>query len=44
MVSDNPLGMKGEIAEEFGFVIKSLWSGQYRSIAPYDFKVHQPTG
>jgi ubiquitin carboxyl-terminal hydrolase 8 len=36
---DNPLGMKGEIAEEFGFVIKSLWSGQYRSIAPYDFKL-----
>ncbi|XP_062511876.1 ubiquitin carboxyl-terminal hydrolase 8-like isoform X3 [Corticium candelabrum] len=35
---ENPLGMKGEVAEEFGFVVKSLWCGQYRSISPYDFK------
>ncbi|XP_078667182.1 ubiquitin carboxyl-terminal hydrolase 8-like isoform X1 [Branchiostoma floridae x Branchiostoma belcheri] len=35
---ENKLGCNGEIAEEFAAVIKALWSGQYRSIAPRDFK------
>ena len=25
----NPLGMKGEMAEEFGNTIKNLWCGKY---------------
>ena len=29
---------RGEIAVEFAEVIKMLWSGQYKSIAPHDFK------
>jgi len=29
---------RGEIAIEFAEVIKMLWSDQYKSIAPYDFK------
>ena len=28
----------GEIAVEFAEVIRNLWNGQYKSIAPYDFK------
>ena len=36
---DNILGKGGEIAEEFAVLVKALWSGQYRSIAPRDFKV-----
>ncbi|XP_066270797.1 ubiquitin carboxyl-terminal hydrolase 8-like isoform X2 [Branchiostoma lanceolatum] len=35
---ENKLGCNGEVAEEFAAVIKALWSGQYRSIAPRDFK------
>ena len=34
----NPFGMGGEIAEQFGFLVKSLWSGQYKHIAPREFK------
>ena len=30
--------MGGEVAEQFGFLIKALWSGQYRHIAPREFK------
>ena len=29
---------RGEIAVEFAEVIRMLWSGQYKSIAPWDFK------
>ena len=29
---------RGEIAVEFAEVIRMLWSGQYKSIAPTDFK------
>ena len=29
---------RGEIAIEFAEVIRMLWSDQYKSIAPYDFK------
>ncbi|KAI9495263.1 ubiquitin carboxyl-terminal hydrolase-domain-containing protein [Zychaea mexicana] len=36
---DNPLGMKGEVAEAYGEVIEELWSGTERSIAPRHFKV-----
>ncbi|KAG2236115.1 hypothetical protein INT48_006131 [Thamnidium elegans] len=35
---ENPLGMKGQVAEEYGELIKKLWSGQSSSIAPRDFK------
>ena len=28
----------GEIAAEFAEVVRMLWSGQAKSIAPYDFK------
>ncbi|XP_018432214.1 PREDICTED: ubiquitin carboxyl-terminal hydrolase 8 [Nanorana parkeri] len=35
----NLLGHKGEVAEEFGFVMKALWTGQYKFISPRDFKV-----
>ncbi|XP_059495230.1 ubiquitin carboxyl-terminal hydrolase 8 isoform X1 [Stegostoma tigrinum] len=34
----NILGHKGEVAEEFGVIMKSLWSGQYKCISPKDFK------
>ena len=27
-----------EVAKELGFLIKVLWSGQYRSVSPTDFK------
>lgn len=30
---------KGEVAEEMAAVVKTLWSGQFRSIACRDFKV-----
>lgn len=33
------LGHKGEVAEEFGIIMKALWTGQYRYISPKDFKV-----
>ncbi|KAI8082722.1 uncharacterized protein BX664DRAFT_338921 [Halteromyces radiatus] len=35
---DNPLGMNGEIAENYGSLIEKLWSGTTASIAPRDFK------
>lgn len=35
----NLLGHKGEVAEEFGIIMKALWTGQYRYISPKDFKV-----
>ncbi|KAM3925309.1 ubiquitin carboxyl-terminal hydrolase 8 [Leptodactylus fuscus] len=35
----NLLGHKGEVAEEFGIVMKALWTGQYKYISPKDFKV-----
>lgn len=36
--TDNPLGMQGEIAEEYANLVKQLWSGEYSAIAPRDFK------
>eukprot|EP00062_Callorhinchus_milii_P002179 gi/632938117/ref/XP_007903801.1/ PREDICTED: ubiquitin carboxyl-terminal hydrolase 8 isoform X2 [Callorhinchus milii] len=35
----NILGHKGEVAEEFGVVMKSLWSGQYKYISPREFRM-----
>ena len=35
----NPLGHRGVLADEFSFLMKSMWSGQYRFISPRDFKV-----
>eukprot|EP00697_Spironema_sp_BW2_P015488 gnl/Spiro4/6355_TR3277_c0_g1_i1.p1 gnl/Spiro4/6355_TR3277_c0_g1~~gnl/Spiro4/6355_TR3277_c0_g1_i1.p1 ORF type:complete len:734 (-),score=208.25 gnl/Spiro4/6355_TR3277_c0_g1_i1:122-2095(-) len=34
----NPLGMKGELATEFGALLKQLWAGNRSSIAPREFK------
>ncbi len=35
---DNPLGMKGEIAEEYANLIKSICAGTHSSIAPRELK------
>ncbi|XP_078718065.1 ubiquitin carboxyl-terminal hydrolase 8 isoform X2 [Lampetra fluviatilis] len=35
---NNPLGRKGQVVEEFAVIVRALWSGQYRSITPRDFK------
>ncbi|XP_064151268.1 ubiquitin carboxyl-terminal hydrolase 8 isoform X3 [Loxodonta africana] len=35
----NLLGHKGEVAEEFGIIMKALWTGQYRYVSPKDFKI-----
>ncbi|KAM9533099.1 ubiquitin carboxyl-terminal hydrolase 8 isoform 1-T1 [Guaruba guarouba] len=35
----NFLGHKGEVAEEFGVIMKALWTGQYKYISPKDFKI-----
>ncbi|KAJ8036442.1 Ubiquitin carboxyl-terminal hydrolase 8 [Holothuria leucospilota] len=32
----NPMGHKGEMAIEFAVVVRALWAGQYKSIAPRD--------
>lgn len=37
--TENPLGMKGKLAEEFSRLIKEMWNGQHNSVAPRDFKV-----
>lgn len=36
--TDNPLGMKGELAEEWASLVKELWSGSHSAVAPRDFK------
>lgn len=35
---DNPLGMRGEIAKAYADLLAQLWSGQYSSVAPRNFK------
>ncbi|KAL1924566.1 uncharacterized protein VTP21DRAFT_4220 [Calcarisporiella thermophila] len=35
---DNPLGMRGEVAEAYGNLIQKLWSGTASSFAPREFK------
>jgi ubiquitin C-terminal hydrolase len=34
----NPLGWKGRIAEEYGNLLKQIWSNKYCSVAPTNFK------
>ena len=34
----NPLGMKGQLADTFGDLMKNMWSGEYKSVAPRTFK------
>lgn len=36
--TDNPLGMKGKLAEEFAKLVRDLWSGQASAVAPREFK------
>ncbi|XP_078676513.1 ubiquitin carboxyl-terminal hydrolase 15-like isoform X3 [Branchiostoma floridae x Branchiostoma belcheri] len=36
--SDNPLGMKGEIAKTYAELIKQIWSGKYSYTIPRNFK------
>nr|XP_008173342.1 ubiquitin carboxyl-terminal hydrolase 4 isoform X3 [Chrysemys picta bellii] len=35
---DNPLGMRGEIAEAYAELIKQMWSGRHSHVAPRMFK------
>ncbi|XP_074929058.1 ubiquitin carboxyl-terminal hydrolase 4 isoform X6 [Chelonoidis abingdonii] len=35
---DNPLGMRGEIAEAYAELIKQMWSGRHSHVAPRVFK------
>ncbi|KAJ8015965.1 hypothetical protein DPEC_G00002180 [Dallia pectoralis] len=35
---NNPLGMKGEIAEAYADVVKQMWSGRHYSVVPRIFK------
>ncbi len=35
----NPLGMKGHIAQRYGELVKDLWAGTSKSIAPLKFRV-----
>jgi len=34
----NPLGCKGRIADEYGALVKEMWSGNYTVVAPSSFK------
>ena len=34
----NPLGMRGELATQFGRLIKKLWNGEGASVTPSAFK------
>lgn len=36
---NNPLGMKGEIAEAFADIIKQMWSGRVQCVVPRIFKM-----
>ncbi|PAA88514.1 hypothetical protein BOX15_Mlig007643g1 [Macrostomum lignano] len=36
--TDNPLGMRGEVAAGYGRLISDMWSGRYSSISPRQFK------
>ena len=37
----NPLGMKGHVAQRYGELVKDLWSGTNRSLAPLKLRVRQ---
>jgi len=30
----NPLGMKGLLAEQYGMLLKYIWSGKYKGLGP----------
>jgi hypothetical protein len=34
----NPLGFKGKIAEEYGAMLKEIWSGQFSTVTPRGLK------
>lgn len=34
----NPYNQSGAVAEEFSWLMKAVWSGQYKSVSPRDFK------
>lgn len=36
---DNADGYGGQVADEYAVLIKALWSGQYKSVMPKDFRV-----
>ena len=36
---ERELGPQAEVADDFAYIVKALWSGQYRFITPRDFKV-----
>lgn len=36
--TDNPLGMKGRLAEEFARLVREVWNGQNIAVAPREFK------
>ena len=36
-------GYQGQVAYEYAVLTKALWSGQYRSVAPRDFRVGKHT-
>ncbi|XP_043245405.1 ubiquitin carboxyl-terminal hydrolase 15-like [Amphibalanus amphitrite] len=38
--TENPLGMRGEIARAFGSLVQEMWSGRHQSTVPRTFK-HQ---
>ncbi len=37
--TDNPLGMRGEIAKSYADLIKAMWSGSHTCLAPREFKL-----
>lgn len=39
MVRLNPLGTQGNIAQRYGDLVKDLWSGTAKSIAPLKLRV-----
>lgn len=34
----NPIGMKGQLADAFGDLMKRMWSGEYKTLSPRSFK------
>lgn len=38
--SDNPLGMKGNIAKDYGELVRDIWKGRSRTIAPLRLRVN----
>ena len=39
VVRSNPLGARGNIAQRYGELVKDLWSGAAKSIAPLKLRV-----